>query len=158
MRERRKKPVILLRVAGILLILVILTTSIVSGRYARYVTMVSDGASARVARFRVEESGELLSTLSVSLSPTDTIQKTITVENASEVTIEYTVTVENLYENLPLEYRLLSGDKETTKAVLLPGQSGKLCLEIHWQDDKWQDDYINMVDLLVVKLIATQVD
>ena len=51
MTENRKAHVIVLRVAAVLLILVMLSTSMVAGRYARYVSSADAEDKAHVAAF-----------------------------------------------------------------------------------------------------------
>lgn len=158
MRKRYNQENIALRAAGLLLILVILTTSIVTGHYAGYATGASVNDSFRVAKFFITESGELSSTEYITLAPGDTIQRSVAVENGSEVTIEYTVTVENPYHNLPLEFTMLDDGTEITNTVLNPGEGAELVFQIHWPENINQDRYIVMVDLLVVTVTASQVD
>lgn len=158
MRKKYNKENIALRAAGLLLILVILTTSIVTGHYAGYATGVSGTDSFRVAKFVVTESGELSSTEYITLAPADTIQRSVEVENGSEVVIAYTVTVENPYHNLPLEFTMFDDGTEITDTILNPGESAELDFQIHWPENINQDRYIGMVDLLVVTVTASQVD
>ena len=76
MTENRKAHVIVLRAAAVLLILVMLSTSMVAGRYARYTSSASGNDSARVAKFRVTESGDLKTTFIVKISPGKSVDKT----------------------------------------------------------------------------------
>lgn len=81
----------IMRLAGVLLIAVLLTTSIISGTFAKYVTTGSVTDSARVAKFGVQVTagGELFSKTYVNQAGGNTPgtgvgSETITVESASD--------------------------------------------------------------------------
>lgn len=46
----------------------------------------------------------------------------------------------------------LGDDTLSTKAYLKPGEIKEVYLQIHWQDDKTQDEYIGMVDVVYLKV------
>ena len=101
MNENRKIHGIVLRAAAVLLVMVLLTTGVVSGRYARYVTTVSDSDSARVAAFVFDVTEKELGwqlNLDSLKKPGDHQSFAFTVTNAteagriSEVSIGYTIT------------------------------------------------------------------
>ena len=81
MNENRKPHAIVLRAAAVLLILVLFTTSIVSGRYARYTSSATGHDSARVAKFRVTEEGIDGQMIKVSIAPGQTVKHEIIVHN-----------------------------------------------------------------------------
>ena len=144
-----------LRVAAILLVLVLSSTSLLSGLYARYTTTSSAGDSARVAKFEVTQAGELLQFFSLTLSPGSQESKTVTVENKSEVTIAYTVTPTSRYNNLPVTF---STQSSTGDNILLPGERADFTFTVSWPESKHSTDYCGMVDLIQLTMTATQVN
>lgn len=99
-KEKNSSPVVL-RLAAVLMILVLLTTGVVSGRYARYVTTASHSDSARVAAFVFDVTEQGLGwqlNLDSLQKPGDQQSFSFKVTNAteagkiSEVSIGYTVT------------------------------------------------------------------
>ena len=87
MNENRKIHGIVLRAAAVLLVMVLLTTGVVSGRYARYVTTVSNSDSARVAAFVFDVTEQELGwqlNLDSLKKPGDQQSFAFTVTNATE--------------------------------------------------------------------------
>ena len=158
MTENRKAHVIVLRAAAVLLILVMLSTSMVAGRYARYTSSASGNDSARVAKFRVTESGELKTTFIVKISPGKSVDKTITVANDSEVAVEYEIIARNEHNNLPLQFQLMDGETPVDAAQLAPGKTKDLTFRIIWEAGYTSDSYIGMVDTIQLTITATQID
>jgi len=174
LHQIRKPHIIILRLAAVLLIMVMLSTSMVAGRYARYVSTASGSDTARVAVFNVEEGGSLMNSFSEGLHdlyPGQTIKKEIVVNNKSEVTIEYTVSAKSTYEFLPLEYTVsVGGNAENAenaenvklpvpyRGTMAPGDEATITLNIEWPADKNNVSYCGKVDMVEVTLNATQVD
>lgn len=158
MRENRKPHVIALRTAAVLLILVLFTSSIVSGRFARYTSSATGHDGARVAKFLVTEEGVAGEMIKVRISPGETAKHQITVRNDSEVTIEYAVSALSEYENLPLSFSIADEGSAGPAAVLAPGQTKTVNLQIHWDESENSDRYIGMVDLVHLTLTAAQLD
>ena len=158
MTENRKAHVIVLRAAAVLLILVMLSTSMVAGRYARYTSSASGNDSARVAKFRVTESGDLKTTFIVKISPGKSVDKTITVANDSEVAVEYEIIARNEHNNLPLQFQLMDGETPVDAAQLPPDQTKDLTFRIIWEAGYTSDSYIGMVDAIQLTITATQID
>lgn len=112
---------ILLRTAAVLLMLVLISTSIVSGRYARYTTASSSYDGARTAAYIFEmndTSGQYIDISDIQ-KPGDSKTYTFTLTNKknqqiSEVNEKYQLTLE-LIGNLPLTCEL-SGN-ETLSAT-----------------------------------------
>ncbi len=161
MKENRKPHVFMLRAAAVLLILVLLSASMVAGRYARYTTTASGSDSARVAKFHVTHSGEIpeaVQTIRVNLRPGEKCPYSIQVVNDSEVAVAYTITAKSKYENLPLEFSLIDSDQPVAAAVLVPGETKDLQYQVSWPADKNDDKYIGMVDLIHLTIQASQID
>lgn len=158
MSENRKPHVIALRTAAVLLILVLMTTSIVSGRYARYASSATGRDTARVAKFQVTEEGFTGDPIKVLISPGETAKHQISVHNDSEVTVECSVAAVSEYENLPLTFSVGDGTSTGTTAILEPGQTKLVNLQVYWDENETSDHYIGMVDLVHLTLTVAQVD
>lgn len=144
---------ILMRTVAVLLMLVLLSTGIVSGRYARYVSSASGEDGARVAKFDVTVSDNAFSSFfTVNIRPGDSIKKTVKVTNNSEVVVAMDFSVENVYKNLPLEILNQLGGE------IAPGETKDIPLTIFWPEDKADDSYCGKVDLLKISLTVVQVD
>ena len=158
MNQNTKLHTLVLRIAAVLLVLVMLSTSIVAGRYARYTTSASGYDSARIARFSVTESGILRETFKVKIAPGEAIPIEVLLKNDSEVTVAYTISAENYYRNLPLEFTVIDTAAQLPAEPLAPGETKTLALQVCWQADKTDNQYIGMVDLIHLTICITQVD
>lgn len=170
MRKSIKIHVIVLRAAAALLILVLITSSIISGRYARYVTTTSGSAEARVAKFVVTQSilhEGINQTQTVSMPtivPGGKVQIDIEVLHDTETSVRDIVNIESLYGNLPLTFSVqeaetVKSDSATFEAVYLPGNfTKKYEALITWKPGSNDVDYIGMVDMLVITVTSEQVD
>lgn len=87
MIENKKAYVIVLRLAAVLLILVMLSTSMVAGRYARYTSTAIGSDSIGVAKYEVSVSAQ--SSNNLTLAPNTPANYTFTVSSGSEVSVEY---------------------------------------------------------------------
>ena len=166
----KKVNSILMRVLAVLLMLVLVTSSMVSGRYARYVTTATYEDSARVAKFNiVETKGTAFTQIPAKITPGE-VTEYISVQNYSEVAVEFTIKVESPYKNIPLMFRIMDGeeilaetenvnDMLTFTGTIGPGQQDKQYrLVIVWPLASDNIDYIGRVDLIQVSLNAVQVD
>lgn len=158
MNENRKPHAIVLRAAAVLLILVLFTTSIVSGRYARYTSAATGHDSARVAKFHVTESGAVDQKLKVDIRPGEIVKQDITVHNDSEVAIAYSVIADYKHQNLPLTISVSDGISTGPSVTLDPGVTKTVYLQIYWDETKNEDKYIGMVDTIHLILTAAQID
>lgn len=85
----------LMFLAGTLFCLVLITTSMMGGLFARYTTTGSGSDSARVAKWDVDVNG--ISDVNIEYGKSDSEGAyTFTVDNKSEVAVEYNVKVEIL--------------------------------------------------------------
>lgn len=94
MKENRRTPVIALRTAAVLLILVMMTTSIVSGRYARYTSSATVSDSARVAKYDVSVKAITGDQIVLDPNSSNTASYNFSVTSGSEVTVEYDLLIE----------------------------------------------------------------
>ena len=162
--------IFVMRLAAVLLSLVMLTTGLVSGRYARYATSETGSDSARVAKFTVTQSilqGETDLTQTIpmpEIKPGDTVVINIVLEYDTEVAVRSTVDVQSLYSNLPLtisvqEKGTLSSQSSNFSAEYRPGTFTKEYeAAITWVQGSNDVDYIGMVDLITITVTSEQVD
>lgn len=90
-KNSRPSGNIMMRLAAVLFCLVMFSTHLMGGLYARYVTRDSGSDSARVAKFDVEGSGS--GEITLQAESTANGEYTITVTNNSEVDVSYDVDV-----------------------------------------------------------------
>ena len=156
MTDKRKPHVIVLRLAVVLLILVMLSSSLVAGRFARYTSTVTASDSVKVAKFEVtEESALLREKVAVSIIPGGVDETSIVVTNASEVSVAYTIEVDNPYQNFPLSFQIEGAMPFT--AQMAPGQTATYTLVTTWEGAA-DISYSGKVDLLEITVSATQID
>lgn len=172
MTNNRKPHVIVLRLAAVLLILVMLSTSMIAGRYARYVTTATFEDSARVARFNIVEefSEPLFTDVGARIQPGTTTLEGITIKNYSEVAVDFVITVTSQYDNLPLSFEMKDGETELDKTVSANGvttfigrigpnqQEKAFKLFISWPIEENGIQYSGKVDVIRVSVNAIQVD
>lgn len=122
MQYNQKRPVHPLRMAAVLLLLVLISTSIVSGRFARYVSSDSAEHSARIAAyvFDISDTGNHYLDISGIRQPGDSATYHFTVRNhngsaTSEVNEEFILSLE-LQGSLPLVCTLTRGDSISLNA------------------------------------------
>lgn len=102
MKKNNRRSNWILYLAGILFCLTLFSMHLTSGLYARYSATVSGEDGARVARFSIQQSGELSQVMVMDVYPGFNKDYTIKLKNESEVAVNYTVSVERLTNNLPL--------------------------------------------------------
>ena len=159
MKNNRNTDSITLRVAAVLLLLVMITSCMVSGQYARYITTAAGSDSAHVAKFSIQESSTLLTeNIAISMIPGTTENTAITIKNDSEVAVSYTVNVTN--QNFPLTFQIQDGS--TLHAIpfvstLNPGATMTYTLITTWPGEA-DNRYAGMVDLLEISMSAVQID
>lgn len=161
---------VVLRLAAVLLSLVLLTSGIVSGRYARYVTSATGSDSARVAKFTLTQSilyegTDLKTSIPMpEIKPGETVTISLLVDHDTEVAVRNTIKLESTYSNLPLSFRVKEKGTEDTgsapfAAVYGPGTfTVEYEAAITWNPGLDDTDYIGMVDLITITVISEQVD
>ena len=161
MRNHQMPHIFVLRLAAVLLILVMLSTSMLAGRYARYVSTGSGSDSARVARFSVTEESELLTQdIMFGISPAESDSVAIQVRNDSEVAIQYTVDLVNSTGNLPMEFSVKAGENTYPlpfSGDMAPDSQEQYLLIASW-DGAADPSFGGMVDLVQLRLQAIQLD
>lgn len=176
-KERKVKVNILMCTAAVLLCATLFSMHLVGGLYAKYTTSTSNSDSARVAAFKITQSGTIFNEIKAEIMPGETQIAELTIENASEVAMEYTLKVTNVTGNItPLKFKLSPADAVTptvktesyekgisiNSACQMPGDhTDKYVLEIVWEpSDREEDDLalIGMVDYITVSVTAAQID
>ena len=160
---------ILMRTAAVLLALVLLSSSVVTGRYARYVTTATYEDGARVARFNIVEDGRFVTDMGGYVAPGIT-KDVVLIKNYSEVAVEFTITVKNVYQNLPLTFEIWDGDTKLpqtegsdgtvsfTGTVGASQQERVLQLGTVWAPGDANLKYCGRVDLIQLTVDAVQID
>lgn len=135
----------MMRLASVLLICVLLTTSVISGTFAKYTSTASGSDTARVAKWSIDVEGteiavsgtpaaitfDLFNTISDVggsaddeqvkddlLAPGTSGAFTLNIKNLSEVDAKYTITLaETNDSNIPLQYSLSGADGSWKNSV-----------------------------------------
>lgn len=151
-------------IAGILLCLVLFTTSLVSGLYARYTARGESSDSARVAKFTIDMNSQLLDNSSIvkfDLTPGET-NYAIEIENESEVAVISKIQVINITKNIPFTFAFDGNELDSSgiamRHALAPNSTETINFTINWVNDDTALNYIGMVDLIEIHLDIEQVD
>lgn len=161
--HRLRLDELVLRTAGVLTLLVLLSACLVSGRLARYISQASGADEARVAVLDASIDNPMSETFAIYLNPETTAQTVdVNVRNDSEVAVRFTVDIEET-SNIPLIFRAF-GALETDSGTSFhydsaPG-SGETTLTLGIQWDSTQPSYIYSggVEMLTVTVNGVQID
>lgn len=156
MKRKNRRPNWILCLAGVLFCLTLFSMHLTSGLYARYTTSASGSDSARVARFNIEQTGELTQLIELDVYPGFAESYTLALKNNSEVAVSYTVTAEQLTMNLPLEVSL-SGSTSGTMAADAAGEV-TCTLKIEWPSEDNDEARSQDIDAIRVTVRAEQID
>lgn len=106
-------PVLVFRIAALLVCLVLITTYLLSGAYSKFYNTASGGDNARVARFSPEFTSTVINVENrlpgYSAEIPFTVQNTSD-ENPSEVAMKYKILLKTT-GNIPLKFTLLDKDE-----------------------------------------------
>ncbi len=162
-----KKPI---KVAIVLLLNVIFTTFalpifISNDAYGRYFTKVNSTDQARVALFKVEDTGIYNKTIALNdVYPGCAPQThTFTIKNSSEVAIKCSINI-NATTNLPLEYKvngttIIPGTPYVTENFQPNETSTRtFTLTISWKDGYNDIKYAEMIDAIQIVVVSEQVN
>lgn len=168
MVHSRHKEKWIIYILATLLCLVLASFWLMCNIYARYTTEASGSDEARVAKFSVTETGDLTQQIKADVYPGYSQNFNISVKNDSEVAIEYIMEIKNIYENLPLQFKMLdqSGSEISTKSAEIAAQDSKTYiyqLNISWPTDGENTslkspDYAGKTDVIEITLKAVQKD
>ncbi len=160
-----------LRLAAALACLIVMTTSLLAGLYARYTVSALSSDTARVAKFTISKelvdgSKKAVEHFNFGLTPVDEpVSYGIGVENDSETAVRYKLCVENLTGNLPLDIQL-DGDPLDESGLsfdLEAGSTGRShTLSFAWNSEAGTGEnnfiYHREIDHLVLTLHCEQID
>ncbi len=165
MSKSKNKPNIFLRIAGVLLLLVVFTTGLASGMYARYTGSSNGSDNARVARFDVSSMLGSSATYKIdvpAMKPGDFSEVSLKVKNNSEVAVKWTIKAVNEYDNLPLEFTIndASADENTAFSATQAIKAGETeyKLKISWPEASDDYTYQGKVDSIVIEVSCEQID
>ena len=144
-----------------LLIMVVLSFSLVGNLLAKYSTGAGNSETARVAKFRITESG--ISTVSISsekFRPGFTFEQPVEVTNESEVAVTY-VLAKTTTGNLPLRFELNGQDfsNSTYSDTIEPNSEKRsYVMKVIWPESENNPEYSGMVDSIKLMLTVNQAD
>ena len=152
-KDRRNTPIVFYA-SLILLCLVLVSTYLTGGIFARYVVTSNGSDGSRVAVFKLTDDYSATTIMSIpeDVYPGFSYDIKIKVKNEGEVTLAYSITVTKLTDNLPLTC-------EPVSATLAPG-SGEtdVILTVKWDESVKDHNYMNKTELLQITVRAAQVD
>ncbi len=171
MRANNKKGNWPMRMAMLLLCLVLMTTSMLSGFYAKFTATADSGDSARVAQyaFEVQQGSSKMLTLDLTELdlPGDCQEVIFDVTNLdSEVGTEYEVAY-SLTGNLPLTHSISGTKNDTPGTLWTSGSKGSFpaaaqcrhtyTLTLEWPSHEKDAAYSWEVDQLTITVTAQQI-
>ena len=153
----------LFRLVSVLLTLVLISSAMLSGMYARYSTTASGSDAARVAKFDIHKDGNLISDLPLEYIPGQSGSYTLIVTNRSEVAVNSTLTVQRLTNNLPLTLELNGErftDNKSVSVNLAPNSVDTVTytLTVAWPENQNAAAYSYELDAIRVHVRAKQID
>lgn len=162
-KSAAKPNTFLYRTVAVLLTLVLISTAMLSGMYARYSTMVGGSDAARVAKFDIQKNGDLIQDLALEYVPGKMDTFTLIVTNRSEVAVKSTLSVRRLTKNLPLTMTLDGKsftDSEAVSVNLAPNSVGSVTytLTVDWPATMNAAAYSYELDAIRVQVRAEQID
>ena len=157
MAKLNKKTPVFIYVAIILFILLVITTRLTGGMFARYASFSEFSDGSRVATFKVSEDFfETEGILSINIIPGETDKKyTFTVINNSEVAVECTISVLAASNNLPISITCVNEDYPS--GVIPVGKTAKVSLVVSWVGAP-DPGLSNFVDVYKYTVSIVQVD
>lgn len=144
-----------------LLIMVVLSFSLVGNLLAKYSTGGGNSETARVAKFKITESG--ISSIDISsekFRPGFTFEQPVEITNESEVAVNY-VLAKTTTGNLPLRFELNDRDFTTStySDIIEPNSAKKsYVMKVIWPETENNPEYSGMVDSIKLTLTVNQVD
>jgi hypothetical protein len=169
--SRKGRTEWILRTVAVLLYLVLLSTWMLSGLSARFVTGGSAGDEARVAVFDITESSTMSHQFAVTMKPgnTDSNDIRIVVKNSSETAVSYTIAFE-LGGNLPLT--VAPTENQTGETALskedgtlvwhtvseMAGSERTYSFQLTWDEAQNSYQYAEGIESVTVVITAVQED
>lgn len=158
------------RAVWTLLSMVLISTWLLSGLYARFTTSVTGEDSARVAKFKITaDTTKFVDSFSKTLTPqSEPLSYQLTVDNASETAVKITAFLES-EGNIPLIFTY-SKDGGTEKNMtkedgdvsfsdsLTPADNCIYEIRLKWDDTRAEYAYADGVAALRLRVTAEQID
>lgn len=176
-------PVLVFRIAALLVCLVLITTYLLSGAYSKFFSGASGGDSARVARFSPGFTSDKVITVN-NQTPGYNDEITFTVQNfsgdkKSETAMKYKIVLKTT-GNIPLKFTVCKSDGSNSKEFNCNGTSGeqiykypddssfvfgvgtketaKYKLNIEWPRDRNDAQFSGMTDAVYLSVEFEQID
>ena len=180
-------PVLVFRIAALLVCLTLITTYLLSGAYSKFYTSSSGGDSARVAHFSPDFTTSTVITVENQLPgfpdiPNHSYLIDFSVQNytgdkASEVAMKYKIVLKTT-GNIPLKFTLLNGEGNQLETWDCNGTSGECVygydplrvfgvgtketvqykLKIEWPSDRNNAQFSGMTDAVYLSAEFEQID
>lgn len=173
-------PVLVFRIAALLVCLVLITTYLLSGAYSKFYNTASGGDNARVARFSPEFTSTVINVENrlpgYSAEIPFTVQNTSD-ENPSEVAMKYKIVLKTT-GNIPLTFTLKNSEGTALQTRNCDGKSGECVyeydplrvfsvgtneednysLKIEWENTKKDAKFSGMTDAVYLSVGFEQID
>lgn len=175
-------PVLLFRVAALLVCLVLITTYLLSGAYSKFYTSAFGGDNARVAHFSPKfTSAKVLDFENETPGYTASIDFTVqnySGEEIPEVAMKYKIVLKTT-GNIPLKFTVCKSDGSNSKEFICNGTSGEQIyeytndslvfsvgtkeiqnykLKIEWPSDRNNAQFSGMTDAVYLAAEFEQID
>ena len=165
MKQANKKFPTIFYIGLTLLYLVVISSYLMGGLYAKYQTSSSSKDAAQIADFHVD----IVSDINIyselidlgEMQPGDTKAFVFTVTNNSEIATAFHVNIVNLTGNLPLNVPLYDPTKVTEpifSQVLQPKATATYSVFVSWDQNQSHPSAAGKTDLLELKVTAEQID
>ncbi len=154
--EILRKKNIPLRIAGIMLLLVLVFAYSITGLYAKYINSDSGDDTARVAKFEIGDNlAEQVAQVEIRMAPGDAfdVENYIEITNNSEVSVKYTLEVIRETNNLPIVI-----EEMKTGTIAANAGDETVGLNVSWPEEANDYCYSHEIDLITIKLTAEQID
>lgn len=152
MKKTNIKTPIVFRISLVLLCMLLITSYMMGGLYAKYATSATGTDGTRVARFSFKDTLPQSLDVAVSLSPGEVEPYTFILENDGEVTVRYVVKIVNLTDNLPIY------DQTITSVEVKCGETKTFEWKVEWPKDENSISFMGKMDVLRIVVNVEQVD
>ena len=155
MRQKNIKASIAYYVLVLLVCTLLISLLTTGSVYSKYLVSGDGSDSTQIAEFSFEDDlSSQAQNVSLSMSPGESVETSITVRNKGDVTLRYVVTVENLTGNLPIAEEKLV----INSASVGIGETSAFKWKIEWPKEKNSAEYMGKMDVLHVVVTVEQVD
>ena len=155
MKQSHTKTPYTFYAAMVLLCLVLISTHLTGGLYARYTTHGDGEDAARVAAFDVtiDDHIPLSTTAAFTIQSITNTKYTVTVTNKSETVVRAVLTAQNQTNNLPINITISPAEQ-----IIGMGENKTITMTVNWSSTPVSHTYAGLVDLILLTLTVEQVD